>query len=176
MRVSRIRAVDCRPFFDAVNVKAREMGVAVSSAVVGPEGNLIALERMDDAGFITPEFAIAKAYTVAAMRTMSPRFQDGMLIQKWFMERNPQLMMNASVFTGGKVAASGGSAPIFHGNDMAGAYAISGATSNQDEEIAEYARLLVGWKKVPEVDDTSEGVKSHINEIYGRIGLGERKL
>ncbi len=174
--MSKLRAAECRPFFDAVEVKARQMGVAVTSAVVGPEGNLIALERMDDAGFITPEFAIAKAYTVAAMRSMSPRFPDGMVIQKWFMERNPQLMMNASVFTGGKVAASGGSAPIFRGDDMVGAYAISGATSQQDEDIAEFARETVGWRKVPEHDDTSDDVKRHINEIYGRIGLGGREL
>jgi glc operon protein GlcG len=174
--MSKLRAAECRPFFDAVEIKAKEMGVAVTSAIVGPEGNLIALERMDDAGFITPEFAIAKAYTVAAMRSMSPRFPDGMVIQKWFKERNPQLMMNASVFTGGKVAASGGSAPIFRGDEMVGAYAISGATSQQDEDIAEFARQKVGWRKIPEHDDTSDDVKRHINEIYGRIGLDGREL
>ena len=174
--MTKLRAIACRPFFDAVDQKAKEIGVAVSTAVVGPEGNLIALERMDAAGFITPETAIAKAYTVAAFRSMSPRFPDGLVIHKWFMERNPQMMMNAAVFTGGKVAASGGSAPIFQGNDMVGAYAISGATSGQDEEIAEFARARVGWAKTPAQDDTSDGVKQHINEIYARIGIGEHKL
>jgi glc operon protein GlcG len=174
--MNKLRAIECRPFFDAVDAKAKEMGVAVSTAVVGPEGNLIALERMDAAGFITPETAIAKAYTVAAFRSMSPRFPDGMVIHKWFMERNPQMMMNAAVMTGGKVAASGGSAPIFRGDEMVGAYAISGATSGQDEEIAEFARHGVGWSKTPATDDTSESVKQHINEIYTRVGLSERKL
>jgi glc operon protein GlcG len=174
--MGKLRAIDCRAFFDAVDVKAKELGVAVSTAVVGPEGNLIALERMDEAGFITPETAIAKAFTVAAFRSMSPRFPDGLVIHKWFMERNPQMMMNAAVLTGGKVAASGGSAPIFHGNEMVGAYAISGATSQQDEDIAEFARQKVGWAKTPTHDDTSAGVKQHINDIYAKIGLGERKL
>ena len=174
--MSKLRAVECRPFFDAVDQKAKEMGVAVSTAVVGPEGHLIALERMDAAGFITPETAIAKAYTVAAFRSMSPRFPDGLVIHKWFMERNPQMMLNAAVFTGGKVAASGGSAPVFHGNEMVGAYAISGATSSQDEEIAEFARHKVGWTKAPTDDDTPDSVKQHINEIYAQVGLGERKL
>jgi glc operon protein GlcG len=174
--MSKLRAVECRVFFDAVDSKAKELGVAVTTAVVGPEGHLIALERMDDAGFITPETAIAKAFTVAAFRSMSPRFPDGLVIHKWFMERNPQMMMNAAVFTGGKVAASGGSAPIFHGNEMVGAYAISGATSAQDEEIAEFARQKIGWAKVPTKDNTTASVKQHINEIYDRIGLGEHKL
>jgi uncharacterized protein GlcG (DUF336 family) len=174
--MSKLRASECRAFFDAVTEKASEMGVPLSMAIVGPEGNLIALERMDDAGFITPENAWAKAYTVAAFRSMSPRFPDGLVIQQWFKERNPQMMMNAAVFTGGRIAASGGSAPIFRGNEMVGAYALSGGTSQQDEVIAEYAREKVGWAKAPEHDDTPEEVKAHINELYGKAGLGHRKL
>lgn len=53
-------------------------------------------------------------------------------------------MVNAAVFTGGKVQASGDPAPVFRGNEMAGAYAVSGATSDQDEVLGEYARLKVG--------------------------------
>ncbi len=59
----KLRAKDLPSFFDAVNEKGKGNGVAVTTAVVGPEGHLIALERMDDAGFITPDTAIAKAYT-----------------------------------------------------------------------------------------------------------------
>ena len=41
-------------FIKAAIEKADEMGVPVSIAVVGPEGNLIAVERRDEAGFVTP--------------------------------------------------------------------------------------------------------------------------
>jgi glc operon protein GlcG len=139
--------------------KAEEMGVPISVAVVGPEGNLIALERMDEAGFVTPELACAKAYTAAAFRSMSPRFQDGLLIQQWCRERNPQLLTNLSVLTNGRVAVSGGCAPIFKGNEMVGAYGVSGATSQQDEEIAIFAREKVGWIIRPEKDESSLEVK-----------------
>jgi glc operon protein GlcG len=172
--MTKLRARECRPFIDAVIEKADEMGVALSIAIVGPEGHLVALERMDEAGFITPETAWAKAYTVAAFRSMSPRFPDGLVIRQWFQERNPQMMMNAAVFTGGRIAASGGSAPIFRGNLMVGAYAVSGATSDQDEAITEYARDKVGWRKTPEHDDTPESVKAHINELYEKAGLHRR--
>jgi uncharacterized protein GlcG (DUF336 family) len=171
----KLRARDCRAFFDAVDEKAREMGVDVSTAVVGPEGNLIALERMDDAGFITPDLAQAKAYTVAAFRSMSPRFPDGLVIQQWFKERNPQMLVNAAILSNGRVTASGGSAPIFHGNVMVGAYAVSGATGDQDEVIAEYAREKAGWSKTSS-DPVPEDVKKHINDIYSKVGLGHRKL
>ena len=108
----KLSAKACRPFFDAVEEKSREMGVSVTTAVVGPEGHLIALERLDGAGFITPDTAIAKAYTVAAFRSMSPRFPDGLVIQQWFKERNPQLLISLAAMTNGRIAASGGSAPV----------------------------------------------------------------
>ena len=115
--MAKLRAAECRKFIDAVVEKAGAMGVPVSVAVVGPEGHLIAVERMDEAGFITPETAIAKAFTVAAFRSMSPRFPDGLVIQQWFKERNPQLLVSLAAMTNGRIAASGGSA-IVDGRSM----------------------------------------------------------
>jgi uncharacterized protein GlcG (DUF336 family) len=174
--MSKLRAAECRPFIQAVIEKAEEMGAPISVAVVGPEGHLIALERMDDAGFITPETAWAKAYTAAAMRSMSPRFPDGLVIQQWFKERNPQFLANLSALTNGRVAASGGCAGIFRGREMVGAYGISGGTSDQDEVMARYAREKVGWTHEPDVDDTKDGVKDHINALYAKAGISGRDL
>lgn len=170
----KLKLVECRRFMDAAIEKAQAMGVPVSIAIVGPEGHLIALERMDEAGFITPDTARSKAFTVAAFRSMSPRFPDGLVIQQWFKERNPQMLVNASVFTNGQIVASGGCAPIFHGDDMVGAYGISGATSGQDEEIGAYARAKVGWAHQATTDLLPEDAKLHINEIYRQVGLTDR--
>ncbi|MDB5841457.1 MAG: hypothetical protein JWQ23_3409 [Herminiimonas sp.] len=174
--MAKLTAVECREFIKVVVEKAEEMDVPISVAVVGPEGHLIALERMDNAGFITPDTAKSKAFTVAAFRSMSPRFPDGLVIQQWFKERNPQMMINASVFTGGQIVASGGCAPVFKGDEMVGAYGISGGTSDQDEVIARYARAKVGWAHKAENDTTSDEVKQHINEIYSKVGLKDRPL
>jgi uncharacterized protein GlcG (DUF336 family) len=171
-----LKAVECREFIKAVIEKAEEMRVPVSIAAVNSAGHLITIERMDDAGFITAEIAWGKAYTACAFRAMSPRFPDGLLIQQWFKERNPQMMMNSSVFTNGKIVASGGCAPVFKGDDMVGAYGVSGGTSDQDEVMARYAREKIGWAHMKENDDTPEDVKQHVNELYSRIGLGERDL
>jgi glc operon protein GlcG len=174
--MTKLRAAECRPFIMAVIEKAEEMGAPVSIAVVGPEGHLIALERMDEAGFITPETAWAKAYTAAAMRSMSPRFPDGLVIQQWFKERNPQFLTNLSALTNGRIAASGGCAGVFRDNVMIGAYGISGGTSDQDEVMARHARAKVGWRHEPEIDGTSAGVKVHINELYAKAGISDRNL
>jgi uncharacterized protein GlcG (DUF336 family) len=174
--MAKLRAAECRKFIEAATEKAAEMGVPVSIAVVGPEGHLIALERMDDAGFITPETAWSKAYTAAAFRSMSPRFQDGLVIQQWFKERNPQLMVNMAVMTNGRIAASGGCAGIFKGDEMVGAYGVSGATSDQDEVIARYAREKAGWSHRPANDTTPDEVKDHINALYQKAGIRDRDL
>jgi uncharacterized protein GlcG (DUF336 family) len=174
--MAKLLAKECRAFVDAVNEKATGMGVPVTTAIVGPEGHLILLERMDDAGFITPDTARAKAFTMAAFRSMSPRFTDGLVIQHWFKERNPQMMMNASVFTNGQIVASGGCSPIFKGDEMVGAFGISGGTSGQDEEMGIYARAKVGWANQPANDTTPESVKQQINEIYQQVGLAGRKI
>lgn len=165
---------ECRPFFDAVEEKALEIGAPVATAIVGPEGHIISVERMADAGFITADTAIAKACTMAAFRTMSPRFPDGLVIQKWFQHRNPQFLTNAAVLSGGRVAASGGMAPIFDGDDMIGFYGISGATSQQDEVMGVHAREKVGWQHEPANDTMSQEVRDHIREVYQSIGLGDR--
>lgn len=173
--MAKLRAVECREFIKVVVEKADEMGVPVSIAVVGPEGHLIAVERMDDAGFITPDTAIAKAYTVAAFRSMSPRFPDGLVIQQWFKERNPQLLIGLSALTNGKIAASGGAAPVFKADEMVGAYGISGGTSQQDEEMAIYARAKVGWAHESSAEPKAS-VKEHINALYAKAGITDRKL
>ena len=173
--MTKLRAVECREFIKAVIEKAEEIGVPVSIAVVGPEGHLIAVERMDEAGFITPDTAIAKAYTVAAFRSMSPRFPDGLVIQQWFKERNPQLLVSLAALTNGKIAASGGGAPVFKGDEMVGAYGISGGTSQQDEEMALYARAKVGWAHASSAEPKAS-VKLHINELYAKAGIKDRKL
>jgi glc operon protein GlcG len=171
--MTKLKAAECREFIKAAVEKADEMAVPVSIAVVGPEGHLIAVERMDEAGFITPETAIAKAYTVAAFRSMSPRFPDGLVIQQWFKERNPQLLISLAAMTNGRIAASGGAAPVFKGNEMIGAYGISGGTSQQDEVIAQHARAKVGWAHASS-EEPADSVKAHINELYEKAGIKTR--
>jgi glc operon protein GlcG len=78
--------------------------------------------------------------------------------------------------TNGRIAASGGSAPVFKGDELVGAYGISGGTSQQDEEMALHARRQVGWAHEPEHDKTDPEVKRHINALYAKAGITDRKL
>jgi tRNA(Ser,Leu) C12 N-acetylase TAN1 len=65
---------------------------------------------------------------------------------------------------------------VFKGDEMVGAYGISGGTSQQDEEMAVYARAKAGWAHGPEHDTTDPDVKAHINALYAEAGITDRKL
>jgi glc operon protein GlcG len=97
------------------------------------------------------------------------------VIQQWFKERNPQLLVSLAAMTNGKIAASGGAAPVFRGDEMVGAYGISGGTSQQDEEMAFYARAKIGWAHGSTAEPKAS-VKAHINELYAKAGITDRKL
>jgi len=57
---------------------------------------------------------------------------------------------------------------------MVGAYGISGGTSQQDEEIALYARAKAGWSHASAADTTKPEVKAHINALYSEAGIKTR--
>jgi glc operon protein GlcG len=65
---------------------------------------------------------------------------------------------------------------VFKGDEMVGAYGISGATGDQDEVIGRYARAKAGWAHMAAHDTTPERVKKHVNEIYAKVGLSDRSL
>jgi glc operon protein GlcG len=144
--VAKLRAVECRQFIQAVTEKAEEIGAPVAIAIVNGEGHVLAIERMDDAGFIAPE------------------------------ERNPQILINASALTNGQVYVSGGCAPIFKGDEMVGAYGIAGGTSDEDEAMGRYAREKLGWAHMPEHDTMKASAKAHVNDIYAKTGIAGRDL
>ena len=64
---------------------------------------------------------------------------------------------------------------MFKGKEMVGAYGISGGTSQQDEEMALYARAKVGWAHQSTAEPKAS-VKEHINELYAKAGITDRKL
>src|SRR3954464_7471259 len=60
-----------RQLIKAAEAEAREQGLALSFAVVDAGGHVVAIARMDDADWITPEVALGKAWTAAACRAPS---------------------------------------------------------------------------------------------------------
>jgi uncharacterized protein GlcG (DUF336 family) len=112
---------------DAGLVKAKETGFPSAIAIVGPAGELIFLEKMDNANNSTSELAIKKASSAAAFRRPTKLFED-------------QLAARPVIGQLG-VTAVGGGIPIIISGHVVGAIGSSGAPSSDGDIAAAQAGL-----------------------------------
>ncbi len=112
----------------AARAKAEEMGLKVSIAVVDRRGDLVALARMDGAGYFSHEVARGKALASALSGRPSGTMKDaaGPIIE--LMER----MMSGT----GTMIRWQGAVGISRNGEHVGAIGVSGASSEDDEKIA----------------------------------------
>ena len=107
-------------------VRADELGVRASIAVVDSGGHLVAFARQDDALLVSLDLAVGKAYTAVAMRT--PTSQVAGAVQPGAPFYHFDLAHHRPL-----VAFAGGH-PI--GDPLSGAIGVSGGSAEQDDQIA----------------------------------------
>jgi uncharacterized protein GlcG (DUF336 family) len=107
--------------------KATGMGVGVSIAVVGRSGDLAAFLGVG-APAPTIEIAMDKAYTAVCFQMPTSRWAG---ILPTFSEQ-----VRNAVPRRPRLAMFGGGVPIEIGGEVIGAIGVSGASEQQDEEIA----------------------------------------
>lgn len=121
-----------RKLIDAGEEEARSRGLALSFAVVDAGGHIVAIGRMDDADWITPEVALGKAWTAAAFR--APSDAQG--------QKAKDLVAFAgsiSAATHGRYTPQIGGLPLAIDDAAAGGMGASGATGAEDEEVVRAA-------------------------------------
>lgn len=105
-------------------IEAKKLNLRVVIAVVDDGGHLIYLQRMDGTQTGSIEVAIGKARTAAAFRRETRVFDD-------LVRTRPAISTIAdAVFLEGGV-------PILVGEQVVGAVGVSGASSQQDVQVAE---------------------------------------
>ena len=122
---------------DAAEAKAKELGIAVSIAIVDEYGDLLAFSRMEGAIKISPKFALAKAYTAG---TLGMPTAD---IAQYAGEGKPYHGMT-SLF-GGELTTIAGGLPIKDGDKLVGGVGVGGSYDvSQDVECAKVAIEALG--------------------------------
>jgi glc operon protein GlcG len=106
---------------DAAVAKAKATGFPSAIAIVGPAGELIFLEKMDNANNSVSELAIKKASSAAAFRRPTKVFEDGLATRPVIGQLG--------------VTAVGGGIPIVMKGHIVGAIGASGAPTS-DGDIA----------------------------------------
>ncbi|MGE0704256.1 MAG: heme-binding protein [Vicinamibacterales bacterium] len=118
---------DAEKVLQAAQKQAASMGINVSIAVVDPRGDLVALARMDGARYFTADIARGKAMASASFGAPSGAFAEhaGSPIFKAINDSNL-----------GRMVFHQGGVPILQGGTLSGGVGVSGASSQQDEEVA----------------------------------------
>ena len=109
--------------------KAMELHLNVALVVVDEFGQLVQLDRMDGASLMAPDIAQAKAVTAVNFKRPTAaisQMPDG-------------VVGTIDDVVNFKVVALAGGVPIFDGGELRGAIGVSGATAEQDEEVANFA-------------------------------------
>lgn len=117
---------------EAVESRAREMGVNAVVAVADSGGNPIAVQSMDGAYLASWDIALQKSYTVVALK-MSTKELAALAA--------PGAPLYGIQFTNqGKIVIFGGGEPLTAGGKIVGGLGVSGGTAEQDTELAAYGR------------------------------------
>ena len=106
------------------------MGVQISLAVVDEFGQLVQMDRMDGASLMSPDIAEAKAVTALNFRRPTSAVAQ---------QVNPDILRSIQASVHFNILAAAGGVPIYRDGDLAGAIGVSGATGEQDEEVASAA-------------------------------------
>lgn len=120
---------------EALEEKAKEMGLAVVVAVSDASGRPIAVHCMDGAYHGSFDVAVNKAYTSTAFQMATSRLSR--LCQ-------PGGDLYGLQFGGdSKVMILGGGEPLMVGKTMIGGLGVSGASAGEDTELAAYGSLAL---------------------------------
>ncbi|CUT05210.1 GlcG/HbpS family heme-binding protein [Candidatus Chrysopegis kryptomonas] len=128
-----------REIVNKAEERAKELGVKVCIAVVDDGGNLVEFRRMTGAPILSIEIALNKAFTSIAF---------GLPTGQWYdLIKDEPALLYGIVHTPRLVIFAGG-LPIKYGGKIIGGIGVSGATSQQDEEIAKAGISIFENQKV----------------------------
>ena len=122
-----INTSEAQKILQASQAKAQQMGVKVSISVVDGRGDLLTMVRLDGASWRTA--GVSKGKAVASANFGVPSAE--------LLARATSPVMQAFMLTmRGEFVPAQGAVPVLRNGQVVGAVGVSGAKSEEDEEIA----------------------------------------
>ena len=120
---------------DAVEKKAKEMGVKAVTAISDAGGNPIAVESMDDAFIASYDIAVNKAFTVVSLKMPTKNLAT--------LAAPGGSLYGIQFTNGGKIVIFGGGEPLTNKDGVIiGGLGVSGGTAEQDTLLGEYGKAF----------------------------------
>lgn len=131
--ISTISLKDARALKNLALKKAEEMNIAISVTLLDSTGNILLLERMEEAIIASIEISKNKAFTAFSLNETTYELQ----------KNNDIKNINLHNINGIPLCFLGGGAPIRNNNKLIGAIGISGGKVTEDIEILNF--VLENW-------------------------------
>ena len=122
-----INSSEAQKVLQAAQSKAQQMGVKVSISVVDGRGDLLAMVRLDGTSWRTALISKGKAYASANFGVPSAELTA---------RATSPVMQSFMLQVRGEAVLAQGAVPIVRNGQVVGACGVSGAKSEEDEEIA----------------------------------------
>ncbi len=119
---------DARVAVDAIRHELLRRGKTAVIAVVDAHGETLALLRMNGAALSSVGVATNKAFTAARLRRPTRTIGSN--------ARHPETGFDISYYGDSRYVGWPGGLPVLAGGAVAGAVAVSGLSSDEDEELA----------------------------------------
>ena len=116
---------------EAVLQRAREEGMRLVAAVCDAGGNLISLQRDDDAIFASIDIAVNKAFTSASTKMTTAQLAA--------LAQPGAPLFGIQHTNEGRIVIFGGGVPILHNGAVVGGFGVSGGTAEQDTQMGNFA-------------------------------------
>ncbi|MFQ5934143.1 MAG: heme-binding protein [Dehalococcoidia bacterium] len=125
-----ITLAEAEKVVQAGKAEADRLGVKVSISVVDARGDLKASVRMDGVGWFTSDVSRGKAFASANFGVASGDLAD---------RADIPVFRSLVTMAGGHLVLGQGAVPLLRGDEAIGAVGVSGATAQEDEDIAKAA-------------------------------------
>jgi uncharacterized protein GlcG (DUF336 family) len=123
----------------AAQEHGQDLGKALSVAVVDAGGFLLVVKRCDGARPLTPNIAIAKAYSSAVMERPTK------MLRPW-AESNPGFFAQLSTMGAQPIVATEGGVTVKRDGEILGGLGISGGTGDEDQKVCDDVLAALGYE------------------------------
>jgi len=117
----------------------QSLGKALSVAVVDAGGFLLLVKRSDGARPLTPNIAIAKAYSAAVMERPTK------MLRAW-ADSNPTFFAQLSQMGAQPIVATEGGVTVKRDGEILGGLGVSGGTGEEDQQVCDEVLGALGYE------------------------------